>query len=77
MAAIHVTSNEMAAVLGISAKTLHRYRIYDDERRFLKPGVHYFKRTLESREFVWDIEKTARAYRAAMGKHTQKAESIS
>lgn len=68
---LHVTSQEMAAVLSISVKTLHRYRVYDDDRRFLKPGVHYFRQTLESRSFVWDVEKTARAYKAAIGKHTQ------
>ena len=77
MAQIHVTSGEMAAVLNISVKTLHRYRVYDDERRFLKPGVHYFKRTLESRDFIWDVEKTARAYMTAMGKHTKDSEWIS
>ena len=71
----HVTSHEMAALLNISTKTLHRYRAFEDERRFLKPGVHFFKRTIESREFIWDAEKTTKAYWSVMGKEAQTANS--
>lgn len=63
-----VLSAEMARILNISVKTLHRHRSLEGENRFLELGKHFFKRSPTSGEFVWDVEKTTKAWTAVTGK---------
>ena len=56
----HIVSAEMAGILGISVKTLHRQR--KQENSIFRPGVHFFNRTPLSSELVWNAEKTEKAW---------------
>jgi hypothetical protein len=55
-----VSSADMAALLGISVKTLHRHR--KSNTSFWRPGIHYSLRTPGVTELVWDAEKTQKAW---------------
>jgi hypothetical protein len=63
-----VLSAEMARILNISVKTLHRHRQLEGEDRFLELGKHFFRRSPSSGEFVWDVEKTKKAWTAVTGR---------
>ena len=63
----------MMESLGIlDAKTLHRRREgYNDPKmhpdaQFLKPGIHFIRKSPNSRNFVWDPEATNRAWLEAI-----------
>ena len=66
--ASRVPSAEMARILNVSVKTLHRHRQLEDESRFLELGKHFFRRSPSSSELVWDVEKTKKAWSAVTGK---------
>lgn len=63
-----VLSSEMARILNISVKTLHRHRNLPDDQQFLELGKHFFKRSPTSGEFVWDVERTRKAWNVVTGK---------
>ncbi len=61
-----IDSNAMALSLGVSVITLLRYRKIADERRFLIEGTHFRRKTPACRApWVWDMDKTQRAFAAA------------
>ena len=58
--------------LGVSYKTLCRRRTDVKDRRtpkllqFLEPGIHFKRKTPESKRLAWNLERTERAWNQAM-----------
>jgi hypothetical protein len=67
------TSTEVVCQrLGVSYKTLCRRRTDVKDRRtpkllqFLEPGIHFKRKTPESKRLVWNWARTERAWQQAM-----------
>jgi hypothetical protein len=58
--------------LGVSYKTLCRRRTDISDKRtpgllqFLEPGIHFKRKTPESRQLAWNLERTERAWAQAI-----------
>ena len=68
----NASTAEVLQRLGVSYKTLCRRRTDVSDRRtdkllqFLEPGIHFKRKTPESRRLAWNLERTERAWQQAM-----------
>ena len=72
-ATFNASTKEVMQMLGLnSTKTLHRRRTDYKEacsgnvQRFLEPGIHFRRKSPDSSQLVWNLQKTKRAWKQAM-----------
>ena len=72
------STRDVMKTLGVmDAKTLHRRREdYNDksvnpDSQFLKLGVHFLRKSPSSKQLVWDLDTTVRAWTEATRIHFQ------